>query len=333
MIFGRRQVIGLLLVVLVLSGAACSGDGGDGDDAAPTFSPAPSVSNPLGECARNTRIGIVYDEADDAPFEQGVTLAADQLTSRGSFNYEPVLTDGGDDAAAATADLASDETVSVIVSTAEPEGASASADAAREAGIAFISVGASPDELPVGDGVFSLRLSKRTEIAALKEAARARLGFRRVIVTRNDVILLQEDSGYLLVPDEGQDPLALMRVLAGEVEPRRIVGSSVYASVDEDSLPDGVNVGVPWHVKTPESINLAFVTAFEEAYGEEPTIDAAYGYTSVLLVARAVEDACSNERADVIAGLGDTSEAPSVFGRFSLGRNGESSHPMWLLKM
>jgi ABC-type branched-subunit amino acid transport system substrate-binding protein len=124
-----------------------------------------------------------------------------------------------------------------------------------------------------------------------------------------------------------------MRVLADRVEPGRIVGSSAYASIDKGSLPDGVNVGVPWHVKTPESINLAFVTAFEEAYGEEPRIEAAYGYTSVLLVARAVEDACSNERAEVIAGLGDTREAPSVFGRFSLGRNGEPMHPMWLLKI
>jgi ABC-type branched-subunit amino acid transport system substrate-binding protein len=315
---------------------ACFGGGSGDDGGAPTLSPASSVSNPLGECARNTRIGTVYDEASEAAFEQGVTLAADQLSSRGSFNYEPVFTDGAGDATqaeAATAELASDETVSAIVSTAAAGAAGPSADAARQEGVAFIASGASPDELRTGDGVFSLRLSARAEIAALKQTVRAQLGFRGVIVIRNDAILLQEGSGYVLAPDEGQDPGALLRILAGEVGPGNIVGTSIYASIDTGALPDGVHIGVPWHVETPESINFAFVTEYEEAYGDEPTIQAAYGYTSVLLVARAVEDACSNERADVIAGLAETKDAPSVFGRFSLSPTGEPSHPMWLLQV
>ena len=331
----RRPALGVLGLVVALIFPSCTGGGSD-VDVVPTLSPAPEVSNPLGECARNTRIGIVYDETSEAAFEQSVTLAADQLSSRGSFNYEPVFIDGAagaSEAAEATAELANDGTVSAIVSTAAAEAAGPSADAARRAGVGFIAAGASPDDLPTGEGISSLRLSARAELTAIKEAARAQLGFRRMIVIRNDAFLLQEGVGYVLAPDVGQDPGALMRAVAGEVDPGNVVGTSVYALTDAGTLPDGVHIGVPWHIETPESINSAFVVDFEEAYGEEPTIEAAFGYTSVLLVARAVEGACSNEPSEVIAGLAETKDASSVFGRFSFTRNGEPSHPMWLLKV
>jgi len=338
----RRPALGVLGLVVALILPACSGGGPSDEDAAPTLSPAPDVSNPLGECARNTRIGTVYDEASEAAFEQGVTLAADQLSSRGSFNYEPVLTDGAADAseaAAATAELANDGAVSAIVSTAAAGAAGPSAEAAAEAGVAFMAVAASPDDLETGDGVFSLRLSRKAEVDAIADAAGAQLGFKRLkILTNVDVLdpassyRLEPKLAYLLAPEEGQDPGALLRGVTGEVDPGNVVGISVYALTETGTLPDGVHIGVPWHVETPESINSAFVVDFEEAYGEEPTIEAAYGYTSVLLVARAVEGACSNERADVIAGLAETKEASSVFGRFSFTRNGEPTHPTRLLK-
>jgi branched-chain amino acid transport system substrate-binding protein len=124
-----------------------------------------------------------------------------------------------------------------------------------------------------------------------------------------------------------------MRGVTEIVGPKSIVGTAVYALTDTGPLPDGVHVGVPWYVDAPESINEAFVVDYDEAYGEKPTIDAAYGYTSVLLIARAVEAECSNERADVITGLEKTKDASSVFGRFSFTKKGEPIHPMYLLKV
>jgi ABC-type branched-subunit amino acid transport system substrate-binding protein len=328
-----------LAFALALAFAACTGGGSDSggdEEAVPTFSPAPEVSNPLGECARNTKIGVVYDHEAQTAFHQGLTLASDQLNQRGSFNYEPVnVSVGGMEAEAVgevTSQLAGDDGVSVIVSSARDEGAEASVDAARKAGAPLLLVGASSDDVQLGDGVYSLRLADKTEVAVLEDVAASDLGLTRMKVASFPG-LIDPDGAYLISPGPGQDPGALMRGIVEITGPDRVVGTSVYAFTDTGTVPEGVHVGAPWYVDVPESINAAFVVDFEEAYGERPTIDAAYGYTSVLLIARTVEEACSNERSDVIAGLADTKDVPSVFGRFSLNAKGEPSHPMYLLKI
>ena len=331
----RRALASCVLLLVFVAG--CTGGGtDDGDEAAPTFSPAPEVSNPLGECARDTKIGVVFDEATQANFEKGLMLAADQLNQRGSFNYEPVLVPVSltDEVgiSSATADLAEDPSVSAIVSSVRAHAAQASATEARANGVALVLVGASSDETQTGDGVFSLRFSHAGEIKTLKDTVRADLGFKDVQVASFPT-LIDTEGDYIVAPAPEQDPAALMRGVTKIVGPESVVGTSVYAFAQIEGIPDGVHVGVPWYVDAPESINAAFVVDYEEAHGEKPTIDAAYGYTSVLLIARAVEAECSNERADVISGLEKTKDASSVFGRFSFTKKGEPIHPLYLLEV
>jgi ABC-type branched-subunit amino acid transport system substrate-binding protein len=138
---------------------------------------------------------------------------------------------------------------------------------------------------------------------------------------------------YIVAPAPDADPAALMRGVTEIVGPESVVGTSQYVFGDGGSIPDGVHVGVPWYSGVSNAISADFEVAYEAAHGNKPTIDAAYGYTSVLLIARAVESACSNERADVIEELGGTLAAASVFGPFSLNKKGEPSHPMYLLKI
>jgi Periplasmic binding protein len=329
----KRSLSAGLAVALILS--ACTGDG-SGEEAGPERSPVPEVSNPLGECARNTKIGVVYDEATQSNFANGLNLAADQLNQRGSFNYEPLLAVVSGVEAAGVAgpveEMGGREDISAIVSSARAEGAEASADAARDAGIALLLVGASSDEAKLGDGVFSLRFSTKGEVDALKAAARSDLRFEDPQVIGFPG-LVDRNGEYIVAPGPGQDPGPLMRGVTELTGPESVVGTSVYALTDTGEIPDGVHVGVPWYVDAPESINAGFVLDYEEAYGEKPTIDAAYGYTSVLLIARGVEGACSNERADVIEGLGKTKDASSVFGRFSFTKKGEPKHQVWLLEV
>ena len=171
-----------VLLVLVLSLSACT-TGGSEEETEPASSPAPTVSNPLGECARNTKIGVIYDEAQQAAFAEGMTLAADQLNSRGSFNYEPVLKGGAADldlATAAADEFAADEEISAIVSTSRADTVQGAAAAAREGGVALLLAGTSPDEFETGDGVFSLRLSEEAEIDGIADAAKASFGFDRL---------------------------------------------------------------------------------------------------------------------------------------------------------
>jgi ABC-type branched-subunit amino acid transport system substrate-binding protein len=323
------------LLALVLSLSACT-VGGSGEETEPAASPAPTVSNPLGECARNTKIGVIYDEAQQAAFAEGVTLAADQLNSRGSFNYEPVLKDGAADpdlATAAADEFAEDEEISAMVSTSRADTVRGAAAAARESGVASLLAGVSPDEFETGDGVFSLRLSEEAEIDGIADAAKASFGFHRLKVLRNADALLDPKEGYVLAPEDGVDPGELASAVAEKVDAANLFGTSIYAFGDLASLPRGMHVGVPWYVDAPEAVSQDFVELFEQDNGEKPTIDAAYGYTSVLLIARAVETACSNERTALTEELAKTREAASVFGRFSFDKNGEPHHQMFLIKI
>jgi len=86
-----------------------------------------------------------------------------------------------------------------------------------------------------------------------------------------------------------------------------------------------------WVLESPEGANVSFIKQFQAKFQAQPDLFAAQGYLSVFLVAAAVEDACSNDPADVLAGLTQVGQTASPMGQFTFTRDREARHPVALL--
>lgn len=106
-----------------------------------------------------------------------------------------------------------------------------------------------------------------------------------------------------------------------------IIGGNGFNSpalmVDAGDAAEGVLVGAAWNIANQSDLNVAFVEAYEEAYGSAPDQFAAQAYTGTWLMATAIRCADSTDSAlirDELAALEDF-DSPLGLYSFDIDRN------------
>ena len=359
-----RHLAALVLATSLL--ASCTPSAPEtSPDAGKTLDPVPSISNPLGECARNTFIGAALSpETGDLQALQGAQLAAEQLTSRGSFNYEIQEPTGPLEE---TTRAAIEDGAAAIIGPTDAEDVSQVVDAAADSQVAVLA-------LADGDGVSSTRLFSlaMNDFRILTQT----LVFMNQVVDARTVAVVRGESGDLskaaaddlakalsssdlkvieevsfqeggaaaalrkanasspdmifVQPSLGEEAAFLQTAGALELSAPLVGGPQFHdpqVVAAGGAGAEGMFVGTVWDPVSIDPINERFVAAFEDKFGAEPDVDAALGYAAVILVAGAVEEACSNDRAEVLKGLMETRDASSPLGRVSFTRTRDVIHP------
>jgi branched-chain amino acid transport system substrate-binding protein len=91
---------------------------------------------------------------------------------------------------------------------------------------------------------------------------------------------------------------------------------------------EGLIVGGAWNFSNPNPApeSVAFVNAFQEAYGYQPDQFAAQAYTGAWLVATAIRCSGSTDSAAVRDAIGTVADFPTPLGVFSFDESGEPAH-------
>ena len=110
-----------------------------------------------------------------------------------------------------------------------------------------------------------------------------------------------------------------------------IVGGNGFNSpnvvANAKEAAEGLIVGSSWFIDSVAPKSKAFVEAYRKRYGSDPDQFAAQGYTAVYLVAAAIKNSGSAERADLRAALAKLANVDTALGTFSFDENRDPIHP------
>jgi branched-chain amino acid transport system substrate-binding protein len=90
---------------------------------------------------------------------------------------------------------------------------------------------------------------------------------------------------------------------------------------------EGLVVGSSWFIESPVAKSRTFVTAYKAKYGADPDQFAAQGYAGAWIVATAIKNAGSADRAAIRAALARIQNLDTVLGTFSFDANRDPIHP------
>jgi branched-chain amino acid transport system substrate-binding protein len=90
---------------------------------------------------------------------------------------------------------------------------------------------------------------------------------------------------------------------------------------------EGLIVGSSWFIDSPAPKSKAFVESYRKKYGSDPDQFAAQSYAGVYIVATAIKNAGSAERADIRAALAKIRNLDTALGTFSFDENRDPVHP------
>ena len=129
--------------------------------------------------------------------------------------------------------------------------------------------------------------------------------------------------------DRGGDPLVTQAREAGIEVP--IIGGNGFNSprlmADAGDAAEGVVVGAAWNSASDNPENLAFLEAYEAAYGARPDQFGAQAYTGLYLLDAAIQVECSTDHAVLRDSLASLADIPTVLGSFSFNENRDAVHP------
>jgi branched-chain amino acid transport system substrate-binding protein len=110
-----------------------------------------------------------------------------------------------------------------------------------------------------------------------------------------------------------------------------IIGGNGFNSPDlltqAGSDAEGVMAGTAWNIGNTNPRNLAFILAFQKAYGLKPDQFAAQAYTGAWLIANAVRTGGSGEPAAIRNALAEIANFTTPLGSFSFDGSREPVHP------
>lgn len=110
-----------------------------------------------------------------------------------------------------------------------------------------------------------------------------------------------------------------------------IIGGNGFNSPDliteAGSDAEGVMAGTAWNIGNTNPRNLAFISAFQKAYGVQPDQFAAQAYTGTWLIANAVRTARSGEPGAIRNALAEIANFTTPLGSFSFDGSREPVHP------
>lgn len=147
--------------------------------------------------------------------------------------------------------------------------------------------------------------------------------------------LLEEANGA--APDaivvsaliEAAIPLVTQAREAGIEVP--IIGGNGFNSprlmADAGDAAEGVVVGAAWNSASDNPENLAFLEAYEAAYGARPDQFGAQAYTGLYLLDAAIQVECSTDHAVLRDSLASLADIPTVLGSFGFNENRDAVHP------
>lgn len=163
----------------------------------------------------------------------------------------------------------------------------------------------------------------REQLQALAAAARSRGN------GPPEALFLPDDARQVaqIIPQLGFARLELLQLLGtnawNDPELGRMAGPLSEGAV----FVDGFFAGSPW----PEVRD--FVTRFQAAYGEPPSVLAAQGYDAAQMALALLATPEINDRADFRQALGALRDFPGVTGRTRFGSNGEAEKTLFLLQI
>lgn len=110
-----------------------------------------------------------------------------------------------------------------------------------------------------------------------------------------------------------------------------IIGGNGFNSPDlitqAGSDAEGVMAGTAWNIGNTNPRNLAFISAFQKAYGVQPDQFAAQAYTGTWLIANAVRTGRSGEPGAIRDALAEIANFTTPLGSFSFDGSREPVHP------
>jgi branched-chain amino acid transport system substrate-binding protein len=110
-----------------------------------------------------------------------------------------------------------------------------------------------------------------------------------------------------------------------------IIGGNGFNSPDlitqAGSDAEGVMAGTAWNIGNTNPRNLAFISAFQKAYGVKPDQFAAQAYVGTWLIAYAVRTGGSGEPGAIRNALADIINFTTPLGSFSFDGSREPVHP------
>ena len=110
-----------------------------------------------------------------------------------------------------------------------------------------------------------------------------------------------------------------------------IIGGNGFNSPDlitqAGSDAEGVMAGTAWNIGNTNPRNLAFISAFQKAYGVQPDQFAAQAYTGTWLIANAVRTSRSGEPGAIRNALAEIANFTTPLGSFSFDGSREPVHP------
>ncbi len=110
-----------------------------------------------------------------------------------------------------------------------------------------------------------------------------------------------------------------------------IIGGNGFNSPDlitqAGSDAEGVMAGTAWNIGNTNPRNLAFISAFQKAYGVQPDQFAAQAYTGTWLIANAVRTGRSGEPGAIRNALAEIANFTTPLGSFSFDGSREPVHP------
>jgi len=110
-----------------------------------------------------------------------------------------------------------------------------------------------------------------------------------------------------------------------------IIGGNGFNSPDlitqAGNAAEGVMAGTAWNIGNTNPRNLAFISAFQKAYGVKPDQFAAQAYTGTWLIANAVRTGRSGEPGAIRNALAEIANFTTPLGSFSFDGSREPVHP------
>jgi len=110
-----------------------------------------------------------------------------------------------------------------------------------------------------------------------------------------------------------------------------IIGGNGFNSPDlitqAGNAAEGVMAGTAWNIGNTNPRNLAFIAAFQKAYGVKPDQFAAQAYTGTWLIANAVRTSRSGEPGAIRNALAEIANFTTPLGSFSFDGSREPVHP------
>lgn len=153
------------------------------------------------------------------------------------------------------------------------------------------------------------------------------------VTSQAGVATSQEVDAIVVVTPEGSAEKTLDDLAATGYEGAVVAGPSASDAIAEAGFDGDVFLTDAWAPESPLPLSEEFVVTYEQRFDEEPSRAAAAAYSGVILIARAVEEACSNEPTDIVKELPETRHATTLLGRFSFGKDRTPRHPVMVFEV